>query len=87
MATAPEERAKREQSSLDELRRQLQCFSNEELAWDFHTNLGREARMLISNEARARGINLCLINQSRRGGPFVPGWRWQRIPCGGKCGC
>lgn len=64
---------------------ELRTFTDENLAWDAHCNIGEDSLKLILAEARRRKINLCSIIQIRGGGPFVRGMKWYREMCGNDC--
>ena len=62
----------------------IKRFTDEELAWDFHCNIGSETSIPILREALSRGVDLCRVAQVRRGGPV--GYSiYTRPPCGKKC--
>lgn len=76
MKISPERIAEIEES----LRRAYQRFSDEELRWDYHTVAGKR----ICREELERRCAPLHGTMQRRGGPYVPGWRWRGVcDCGG----
>lgn len=66
------------------LRARFTGFCDRELAWDFHCSADWTTYdSAIAEEAQRRGVDLCHIEQQRKGGPFVPGAKFRRPPCGG----